>query len=88
MINVQQITELKTHILYVVIMHSIVDSIINAFSSLLRSFDPKRRVSPLVESFSFNTERLMLLILSKRVRFFYLSNLSSGERSYIRIVEE
>ena len=51
----------------VAIMYSIVDSIINAFSSSLRQFDPKRRVSTIIESFSFHKERLRLLLLSTRV---------------------
>ena len=33
----------------------------------VRPFDPKRRVSIIIESFWFNIERLMLLILSKKV---------------------
>ena len=51
----------------VVIIYSIFDSIIQAFSSSLRPFDPKRRVSTIIESFWFNKERLMLIIFSKRV---------------------
>ena len=65
--------------LSVVIIYSIFDCIINAFSSSLRPFDPKRRVSSIIESLWFNKERLMLLVLSKRV--FDLSDLSSGENS-------
>ena len=38
----------------VVIIYSVVDSIINAFSSLFKPFDPKRRVSTINESFWFN----------------------------------
>ena len=53
--------------LSVVIIYSIVDSIIHAFSSSLTPFDLKRSVSSIVESFWFNKERLMLLIFSKRV---------------------
>ena len=53
--------------LSVVIIYSIVDSIIHAFSSSLRPFDSKRRVSTIIESFWFNKEGLMLLIFSKRV---------------------
>ena len=53
--------------LSVVIIHSIVDSIIHAFSSSFRPFIPKRRVSTMTESFWFNKERLMLPIFSKRV---------------------
>ena len=53
--------------LSVVIIYSIADSIIPVFSSLLRPFDPKRRVSTIIESFSLNKERLILLIFSKRV---------------------
>ena len=40
--------------LSVVIKYSIVDSIINAFSSSLLPFDPRRRVSTIIESFWFN----------------------------------
>ena len=65
--------------LSVVIIYSIVDSIIYAFSSSFRPVDPRRRVSTITESFWFNKERLMLLIFSKF--FFDLSNLSIGERS-------
>ena len=53
--------------LSVVTRHSIVDSIIHAFSSSLRPFDPKKTVSTIIESFWFNKERLMLLIFSKGV---------------------
>ena len=66
--------------LSVVIMYSIIDSIINVFSSSLKPFDTKKKVSTIIESFWFNKERLMLLILSKSF-FLDLSNLSSGERS-------
>ena len=48
-----------------VIIYSTVESIINAFSLLLRPFDPKRRVSTIIESFWFNKERLMLIIFSE-----------------------
>ena len=65
--------------LSVVIIYSIVDSIIYAFSSSFRPVDPRRRVSTITESFWLNKERLMLLIFSKF--FFDLSNLSIGERS-------
>ena len=51
----------------VVIIYLIVDFIIHAFSSSFRLFDPKRRVSTIIESFWFNKERLMLLIFSKIV---------------------
>ena len=61
-------------------IYSIVDSIIYAFSSSFRPLDPKRRVSAITESFSFNKECLMLLILPKRV-LFDLSHVSSGERN-------
>ena len=65
----------------VVIIYSIVDSIIHAFSSSLRPFDSKRRVSTIIESFWFNKEGLMLpFFFSKRV-LIDLFNLSSGERS-------
>ena len=37
-----------------------VDSIIKAFSSSLRPFNRKRRVSTTIESFWFNKERSML----------------------------
>ena len=37
--------------LSLVIIYSIVDSIIHAFSSSLRPFDPKRRVSAIIETF-------------------------------------
>ena len=66
--------------LSVVIMYSIIDSIINVFSSSLKPIDTKKKVSTIIESFWFNKERLMLLILSKSF-FLDLSNLSSGERS-------
>ena len=49
------------------IIYSIVDSIIHAFSSSFKPVDPKRRVSTITESFWFNKEHLMLLIFSKRV---------------------
>ena len=49
--------------LVVVIMNSIVDSIINVFSSSLKPFDPKSNVSAIVESSWFNKQRLTLLIL-------------------------
>ena len=39
---------------FVVRIYSIVDSIIHAFSSSLRPFDPKRRVSTIIKYFSFN----------------------------------
>ena len=52
--------------LFVVIIYSIIDSIIHASSSSFSPFDPKRRVSTIIESFRFNKERLMLLIFSKR----------------------
>ena len=52
-----------------VIMYSIIGSIINVFSSSLKPFDTKKKVSTIIESFWFNKERLMLLILSKRVFF-------------------
>ena len=61
-------------------MYSIIDSIINVFSSSLKPIDTKKKVSTIIESFWFNKERLMLLILSKSF-FLDLSNLSSGERS-------
>ena len=61
-------------------MRSIVDSIINSFSSSLRPFDPKRKVSTIIESFWFNKQRLILLIFRKEF-FFHLSNLSSGVRN-------
>ena len=64
-----------------VIIYSIVDSVIHAFSSSFRAVDLKRRVSTIIESFWFNKERLMLLIFSKKYFFFDLSNLRSGERS-------
>ena len=44
------------------------------------TFDPKRRVSTIIESFWVNKESLMLLIFQNEF-FFDLSNLSSGERS-------
>ena len=47
-------------------MYSLIDSIINVFSSSLRPFDTKRKVSTIIESFWFSKERSMLLILSKR----------------------
>ena len=53
--------------LSVVIIYSIVDSIINAFSSSIRSLDPRRRVSTMIESFWLNKESLMLQFFSKRV---------------------
>ena len=53
--------------LSVIITYSIVDSIINSFSSSLRPFDTKRRVSTIIKKFWFNKEHFMLLILSKRV---------------------
>ena len=53
--------------LSVVITYSIAGSIIHVFSSSLRPFDPKRRVSTISESFWFNKEHLILLIFSKRV---------------------
>ena len=62
-------------------MYSIVDSVIIAFSLLLRSFNPKRNVSTIVTSLWFNKECLMLPIFSKSVFFSYLNNLISGERS-------
>ena len=43
-----------------VIIYSIVDSIILAFSSSLRPFDRKRRVSTISESFLSSKSRLML----------------------------
>ena len=52
---------------FVVIIHLTVDSIINAFSSPLRPFGPKRNISTIVASVSFSKESLRLLILSKRV---------------------
>ena len=56
MINVQQdiiyITDIYGAMnLSVVIMYSIVDSIINAFSLSLRTLDPKRNVPTIVASF-------------------------------------
>ena len=45
--------------LSVVMIYSIVDSIIKAFSSSFKPFDPKRRVSTIIESFWFNKEPLM-----------------------------
>ena len=53
--------------LSVVIIYSIVDSIIKAFSLSFKPFDPKRRVSTIIESFWFNKELLMQRIFSKRV---------------------
>ena len=50
-----------------VIIYSIVDSIIHAFSSSFRTVDPKRGVSTIIESFWFNKERLKLLVFSKKV---------------------
>ena len=52
--------------LFPVIIYSIVDSIIHAFSSSFRPFDQKRRVSMIIEPFWFNKERFILLIFSKR----------------------
>ena len=52
---------------FVVIIYSIFDSVINAFSSSSRLFDRKHDVSTIAKSFWFSKERLMLLILSKRV---------------------
>ena len=66
--------------LSVVIIYSIGDSIIHAFSSPLRPFDPKRRVSTIIESFWLNKEHLMLIFFQKEF-FFDVNNLSSGERS-------
>ena len=63
-----------------VVIYSIVGSIIHVFSSSFRPFDPKRRVSTIIESFRFNKERLMLLIFQKEF-FFDFSNLIGGERS-------
>ena len=51
----------------VVIIYSIVNTVIHAFSSSFKSFDPKRRVPTTIEPFWLNKERLMLLISSKRV---------------------
>ena len=62
-----------------VIIYSIVDSIIHSFSSQLRPFDPKRRVSTLTESFWVTKERLLFLFFQKEF-FFDLSDLSGGER--------
>ena len=68
--------------LSMVIIYSIVDSIIHAFSLSFRPFDPKKRLSTITESFWFNKERLMLrLNVFQKEFFFDLSNLSSGERS-------
>ena len=53
--------------LSVVIIYSIVYSIIDAFFSSFRPFDPERRVSTIIEPFWFKKERLMSLIFSKRV---------------------
>ena len=53
--------------LFVVIMYSLVDSIINSFSFSLRPFDPKRNVLTVAASICFNNKRLMALIISKRV---------------------
>ena len=44
-----------------VIIYSIVDSIIHAFSSSMRPFDPKKRVFTTLESFWYNEEHLMLI---------------------------
>ena len=44
-----------------VIIYSIVDSIIHAFSSSMRPFDPKKRVFTTIESFWYNEEHLMLI---------------------------
>ena len=60
--------------LSVVIAYSIPDLTINAFSSPLGPFDPKRNVSVLVEAFWFHKNYRKELL-------FDLSNLSSGERS-------
>ena len=48
--------------LSVVVIYSIVDSSINTFTSSLRPFDLKTRVSTITESFCFNKEPLILLI--------------------------
>ena len=53
--------------LSVVVIYSIVDSIIKALSFSFKLFDPKRRVSSIIESFWFNKELLMQRIFSKRV---------------------
>ena len=55
-----------------IVIYSIIDSIIHAFSSSLRLFDPERRVSTIIESFGFNKERLMLLFFSKIVFFIWV----------------
>ena len=52
--------------LSVFIIYSVVDSTRNAFSLSLRPFDPKRNVVTIAESFWFNKECLMLLILSEK----------------------
>ena len=44
-----------------VIIYSIVDSIIHAFSSSMGPFDPKKRVFTTIESFWYNEEHLMLI---------------------------
>ena len=48
-----------------IIIYSIVDSIIHSFSSQLRPFDPKRRVSTLTESFWVTKERLLFLFFQR-----------------------
>ena len=53
--------------LSVVIIYLIADFIMHAFSSSFRPFDPRRRVSTIIESFWFNKEQLMLLISSRRI---------------------
>ena len=53
--------------LSVVVIYSIVDSVIKALSLSFKLFDPKRRVSTIIESFWFNKELLMQRIFSKRV---------------------
>ena len=63
---------------FVVIIHLTVDSIINAFSSPLRPFGPKRNISTIVASVSFSEESLILLILSKRVFLWF--DLCGGDR--------
>ena len=45
--------------LSVVIIYSTVNSIGKAFSPSFKPFDPKRRVSTIIESFWFNKEPLM-----------------------------
>ena len=54
------------YVIYVII-YLIVDSIIHAFALSLRPFDPKMRVSTIIESFWFNKEHFILPIFSKRV---------------------